>query len=119
MALKLPRAARLTRRDEFRKVRLEGRSQSGPFFVLGYWHSPIHEPARVGIITTKKTGGAVERNRARRRLREIVRIARPKIVCGTWIVLIARKGILSASPEALSSEWLRLAKKASILTPSE
>ncbi len=119
LSLKLPRAARLTRRVEFLKVRSEGRSVSGPFFVLGVWDSELPGLARVGIITTRKTGGAVDRNRARRRLRELVRLDRPRLRQGLWLVLIARKPIVQAKSDALKSEWLRLCKKASILIAAQ
>lgn len=116
---KLPRAARITRRDEFARVRTKGKSYPGPLFVLGIWKSGLPEPARVGVITTRKTGGAVERNRARRRLRELVRVTRPKLQPGFWLVLVARKPITTCTAPDLKKEWLRLAGKASILIPPQ
>jgi ribonuclease P protein component len=71
---------------------------------------------RVGIVTSRRVGNAVERNTVRRRLREIVRLQIPALRPGCWLVLIARKSAVAATFAALREEWLRLAARASILT---
>ncbi len=58
----------------------------------------------------------MERNRIRRRFREIVRMARPGLLPSLWLVLIARKGAAEATFDSLQREWLQLARKASIFT---
>ncbi len=73
------------------------------------------EPARAGFITSRRVGGAVERNHVRRRLRELVRLTRRKLREGVWLVLIARAAAREASWHALHDEWLALAERASIL----
>ena len=55
------------------------------------------------------------RNRVRRRLREIVRHHQHEILGGTWIVTIARAKAARVTYRQLEDEWLRLAKRASIL----
>jgi ribonuclease P protein component len=51
--------------------------------------------ARFGFTASKAIGGAVQRNRARRRLKEAVRLAAPKVAApGYDYVLIARAGTL-------------------------
>ena len=45
---------------------------------------------RVGLITSRRVGGAVARNRVRRRLREIVRRNQQALKGGIWFVVIAR-----------------------------
>ncbi len=57
------------------------------------------------------------RNRIRRRLRDIVRLHQAELPQELWIVTIARSGAARASYQALKDEWLRLAKRASILAP--
>lgn len=71
---------------------------------------------RTGIITSRKNGHAVVRNRIRRRLREIVRRHQHDVAAGIWIVIIAQPGAASSTYQRLEDEWLRLAKRASILT---
>jgi ribonuclease P protein component len=68
----------------------------------------------VGFITTRQIGGAVVRNRVRRRLREVVRQARPHLKSGCWIVLIARRASATASSDRLRDEWSRLAERAGL-----
>ncbi len=72
-------------------------------------------PCRVGFVTSRRIGGAVIRNRVRRRLREIVRQHQHELREGFWIVLVARRDAADANYRALEHEWLRLAKRASIL----
>ena len=68
---------------------------------------------RCGIITSRKVGCAVERNRARRRVREIVRAA--PLREGVWVVTIVRWQAVQASFAELRHDWLRAAERAGIL----
>lgn len=64
---------------------------------------------RVGFTVTKKVGGAVERNRIRRRLREVVRLTPDLSMKSTHdYVIVARRSVLQVRCEALA-EGLRLA----------
>jgi ribonuclease P protein component len=72
-------------------------------------------PTRAGFITSRRLGSAVVRNRVGRRLREIVQKHQHDLREDFWIVLIARPDATRASYRALEDEWLRLAKRASIL----
>lgn len=85
---------RLRRPEDFRKVRSEGRSWAHPLFVL--WRAPnLLDHSRVGFTASRKLGNAVERNRARRLLREAVRRLYTQIASGWDIVLVARSGVLN------------------------
>jgi len=114
-ALTLPKPARLARRAEFAAVRERGRSQHGNFMVLGTWQSPVPEPARFGVIAARRTGTAVERNRARRRLREIFRLHRGLLPAGLWMVVVLRRAAVRATFAALTEEWRALAARAGYL----
>lgn len=54
-------------------------------------------PARVGVTATRGLGGAVERNRAKRRARAVIREVRDEIRPGTDVVVAASAGALSAN----------------------
>ena len=108
---------RLTHTSEFARVRTEGRAQRGAFLILGVLEHRGDTRFRAGFVTSKRVGGAVVRNRIRRRLREVVRKHQHAVRSGVWIVLIARPAAAAASSSALEDEWLRLAKRASILAP--
>jgi ribonuclease P protein component len=112
-----PRSKRLTLPAEFKKVREEGKVARGELLSLGVLlHLPA-EQIRAGFVTSRRLGGAVVRNRVRRRLRAIVRRHQNEIVKGAWIVMIARPPSARATYAALEHEWLRLAKRTSILAP--
>ena len=114
-ALTLPKPGRLSRRAEFAAVREHGTSQHGKFMVLGTWQSPAAEPARLGVITARRTGSAVERTRARRRLREIFRLHRGLLPSGLWMVVVLRSAAVRATFAALTEEWRALAARAGYL----
>ena len=70
---------------------------------------------RVGITVSKKLGGAVIRNRVRRRLREVYRLNEEKFQPGFDIVVVARSRALDADFASLTKAYLSLAAKAGIL----
>jgi len=90
---------RLLKRGDFLKVQA-GRSWATPSFVLKVRPRPSDaEPngdlARFGFTVTKRLGSAVIRNRARRRLKEAVRLVAPDHAKGGFdYVLIGRQGAL-------------------------
>lgn len=101
----MKRANRLSRSRDFDAVYRHGRSVSSRFLVL-YWF-PQEEPAapRFGFSVPKAVGGAVERNRMKRQLRELWRERLERVPAGSDYVLIVRTGL----PEAVAAngfEWL-------------
>ena len=68
--------------------------------------------ARYGIIASKKTGGAVERNLIKRRIREILRLAEVK--AGWDIIVIARSGVIRAEFADLKVAVLGLLNRAGL-----
>jgi len=99
------RANRLSRSRDFDAVYRQGRSVSSRYLVL-YWF-PQEEPTepRFGFSVPKSVGGAVERNRIKRQLREIWHARLERVPAGHDYVLIVRSGL----PEAVTAngfEWL-------------
>lgn len=104
--MKLPRSRRITRRADFQRVRKEGESIRGKFLVLGYLADPeLDEPFKLGLITTRKMGGAVIRNHFRRKMRGILHRTGERIAPGNWLVVIARNFAGKATSEQLEKEW--------------
>ena len=87
--------------------------------VLSVLKNSPSTDTKIGFITSRRVGGAVERNRVRRRFREIVRMARPGLLPSLWLVLVARRNAVEATFDSLQREWLQLARKASIVTPAQ
>jgi ribonuclease P protein component len=108
-----PKARRLTRRSEYERVKREGITQRGKLLILSVM--PVENSWRAGFITSGRLGGAVIRNRVRRRLREIVRRHQQELRQGVWFVIIARQEAAGVRYGTLQDEWLRLSRRASIL----
>ena len=117
MRFKFSRLSRLSRASEFRLVKAAGKSWTGKHLVLAVLARGTEQPARIGIITTKRLGNAVSRNQVRRRIREIFRLNQHRIQKGFWLVTIARFSSAAASFDELQRDWLRLVERASILAP--
>jgi ribonuclease P protein component len=86
---------RLKRRTDFRAA-ASGMRAPGSAFVLQALRRADAGEVRVGFTVTRQVGNAVERNRVRRRLRELVRLATAgSLQQGHDYVLIGRRGALS------------------------
>lgn len=105
---------RLRKSSDIQRVRRKGISYAHPLVVLQAAKSDL-ETVRIGIIASRSIGGAVDRNLAKRRLREAVRPIRKRITPGWDLVLIARKPILEAEFSNLSSAVQSLVQKASLI----
>src|SRR5207253_11094324 len=99
---------RLTRGSEYERVKREGLVRHGKLLKLSAAVVDNSGPCRMGLITSRRVGSAVLRNRVRRRLREIVRRHQHNLRQDLWIVLIAKREAASASYGSLEDEWLRL-----------
>jgi ribonuclease P protein component len=113
--LRFPKTRRLTRSVEFERVKKEGRAERGKLLIVGVLPAQDRPLLRAGFVTSKRIGGAVVRNRVRRRLREIVRKHQHKVRESFWVVTIARPPAARVSYRELEDEWLHLARRASIL----
>lgn len=109
-----PAARRLKLSREFARVRTEGATSRGRLLLLGALEVKGEAAFRIGFVTSKRIGGAVIRNRTRRRLREIVRRHQHEIREGVWLVLVARPPAAKASSAELEREWLKLAQRARV-----
>lgn len=117
--MRLPSSLRLKHSRDFARVRSEGTSFPGRFLVLNVLRGARDDSGfQFGIISPRRIGGAVVRNKVRRRLREIIRAHLDRIAGGCHMVVIARWKSPEATLAELEKDWLRLAQKAAILNPS-
>lgn len=89
------RRFRLTRSTDFKRVRRFGKSYAHPLVVL-YALKSDQSNVRVAVTAGAKLGKAVQRNRARRLLREAMRHLLPHTLPGYDLILIARKPLVEA-----------------------
>ena len=80
----------LTENHEYKRVYARGKSAVRPALVLYCLRNKKVKQARVGITASKKIGNAVKRNRARRLLRESIRVLYPQLKPGYDFVLVSR-----------------------------
>ena len=93
---------RIRRRADFELVYKRGVRVHGRYSTLFLLPNGLAK-GRLGIAATKKLGGAVRRNRAKRLIREIFR--RNKIAPGYDLVVVPKRELFDASLEALEAEY--------------
>jgi ribonuclease P protein component len=102
-----PREARLVRRGDFDAVYRAGKRRSSSHFTVFFRANELPQ-SRFGFSIKKALGGAVVRNRIRRRLREMVRCHRLEIPAGWDIVIHPKSAVAKALFAALTADLLRL-----------
>lgn len=113
----LRRCHRLRNRTDFERVRSEGRTFRGRLFTVGVRVDPLLPTPRLGVITSRRVGPAVVRNRLRRRVREAFRRSRPGFAMAADVVVIPRP---EAGPEPCATverELEKLWTRAGLLAP--
>ena len=97
------------RRGEFDAVYRAGKRRSSSHFTVFFRANQL-PVSRFGFSIKKALGGAVVRNRIRRRVREIVRCHREEIPAGWDVVIHPRSSVARVEFAGLSADLLRLMK---------
>ena len=99
----MPVLPTLRRRADFEAIGRDGTARSTPLLVLRSLRTDRAE-TRIGLSTPRTLGGAVQRNRVRRRLRELLRERLGSTIGPGWdLLLIARPGAGEASQAELGA----------------
>lgn len=120
----MQRKFRLTRSEDFKRVRRSGKSYAHPLVVLivqtyDQRSNPGDHPrVKVGVAAGRTVGNAVHRNRAKRLLREAMRSLIPNISSNLDLILIARPGLVTATLDETHRALLTLLERAKILIPT-
>lgn len=108
----LPKDRRLHLKNDFQAIIHGGKRIQADSLVLWYKPAPdVQKDRRLGIVVSKKLGGAVVRNRAKRLLREAFRLNREKLKSGTDYIFSPRRSeawtTLARAEQALLGVCLR------------
>ncbi len=104
----------LKKNSDFRRLYAKGKSAATPCLVV-YCRKNRLDHNRAGYTVSTKLGHAVVRNRIRRRLREIVRLNRERILPGYDLVLLARSRAVEAEYRQLERAYLTACGKLGLL----
>jgi len=104
------RTVRLLLNRDFQRVFEAGRSIAGKTMVI--WAAPgTSDSSRMGVVASKRTfRRAVDRNRAKRLIREAFRHERHLLGVTGDLVIVARRRILEAGAVQAQAEFVKLVK---------
>jgi ribonuclease P protein component len=109
---------RLRHTAQFQEAYAQDRRWHGRYMVLFLYANPAAS-LRLGVVASKRVGNAVERARAKRRLREAFRQHRAGFAdSGHDVILVARRPILAAPWAEVVAELLKLAAQAGLRPPA-
>ncbi len=115
----MKKAVRLTRSTDFKRVRRYGKSYAHPLLVLIVSRDDSLSALRCGVTAGRSVGRAVERNRAKRRIRAAVDQIVLSLCPGWEVVIVARKPIVDSSFEAIQQALNQVLKRARLFAEVE
>jgi ribonuclease P protein component len=112
---RLRRSSRLALNRDFMRIRQSGQRLALGCLIANWCRLPDGAPPRLGVVTSKKIGGAVERSRARRLLRESFRLHQHELSGPVELVLVARNSIAGKNLAGVERDFLAALRRASLL----
>ncbi|HWC78189.1 MAG TPA: ribonuclease P protein component [Blastocatellia bacterium] len=107
-----PKKNRILKRDRFRHVYEQGRKIHTKYFTAFVLKGSDHD-ARVGITVTRKVGDSVQRNRARRLVREAFRRNKWLAPSGVDIVINVKRPLVDARYNDLEGDFIGFLERVS------
>jgi ribonuclease P protein component len=105
---------RIQENERFQEIRQQGKSYSSDLLVMCVLSNALPH-SRFGFSINARLGGAVVRNRLKRRLREAIRLRMAMIASGWDVVVIARRPLLCADYHQMDAACARLLRRAHLL----
>jgi ribonuclease P protein component len=112
LRLLFPRSSRLKSRGQFARAKAEGRRLVCGCLIANVLPRPSGQTSRLGVVTSKRIGGAVARSRARRLLRECFRLHQHDLARPVDLVLVARPSIAGKKLAEVEADVLRMLRQA-------
>jgi ribonuclease P protein component len=113
--LRLGRASRLQQSRDFVRVRQQGERLAQGCLIANWHKLPDGASPRLGVVTSKRVGGAIARSRARRLLRESFRQHQHELSHPVEIVLVARPSIAGRGFAEVEKDFLAVLNRAGLL----
>ena len=113
--LRFNRAARLKQGRDFARLRQAGERLANGCLIANWQRLPGNAASRLGVITSRKLGGAVVRTRARRLLRESFRLHQHDLAEPVDLVLVARASIVGRGLADVERDFLTTLRRARLL----
>jgi ribonuclease P protein component len=110
----LGRARRLAQSRDFARTRQEGERLAQGCLIANWNKLPAGASPRLGVVTSRKIGGAVERSRARRLLRESFRLHQHELKQPVDLVLVARNSIAGKKFAGVEKDFLAALNRAGL-----
>jgi ribonuclease P protein component len=112
---RLGRSARIEQSGEFARIRQQGQRLALGCLIANWQRLPDGSKPKLGVVTSKKIGGAVQRNRARRLLRESFRQHQHEFAQPVELVLVARNSIAGKKFADVEKDFLAALNRAKLL----
>jgi ribonuclease P protein component len=119
LRLFFPRSSRLKLRGEFARAKAQGQRLVCGCLIANVLPRPPGQTSRLGVVTSKRIGGAVVRSRARRLLRECFRLHQRELARPVDLVLVARPSIAGKKLAEVEIDLLRLLRLAHLNVAGE
>jgi ribonuclease P protein component len=113
--LRLGRASRLEQSRDFARIRQQGQRLALGCLIANWHQLPEGAKPKLGVVTGKRIGGAVERSRARRLLRESFRQHQNELAQPVELVLVARPSIAGRGFAEVERDFLAALNRAGLL----
>jgi ribonuclease P protein component len=105
--MKFPRSLRLLRHADFERVYERGRRHFSPHMTVFFLRRQSGEGLRIGFTVSRALGGAVDRNRIKRRLREAVRLRCSITELAVDVVINPKRSLRTTEFETVLDEMAR------------
>jgi ribonuclease P protein component len=104
---------------DFQRTKTQGRRIVNGCLILNWVENAKSATPRLGVITSRKIGGAVVRTRARRLLREVFRRNQHRVARGVDVILVARNSIVEKRCGEVERDFVEALRRGGLVKKDE